>query len=103
MPIFRYVCATPNGETPWSGEAIQKEPEPAPVCPCCDLPCTAKLTTAAFALRGGGWGDEGYKSVPRDSIPAAEVHDEIMHHAKEGGPDAVQKYQKDLAEKHGKH
>lgn len=56
MPIYEYDCK-PCKE---SKELLQKLGSPPPACPKCHKPMDKKISRTSFALKGGGWADDGY-------------------------------------------
>lgn len=75
MPMYEYRCESCDNQF----ELRQKFSDPpATECPNCGGPVTKLISSAAFALKGGGWHSEGYgsssadkKSDPPPACPAA--------------------------------
>lgn len=71
MPMYEYKCESCNNQF----ELRQKFSDPpASECPQCGGQVTKLISSAAFALKGGGWYSEGYgsaKSAAPPSCPAA--------------------------------
>ena len=66
MPMYEYRCTSCEGQF----ELRQKFSDPpATTCPSCGGPVEKMISQAAFALKGGGWYNEGY-GASKDSAPA---------------------------------
>lgn len=57
MPLYEFACK-PCGEV---SEHIQKHSDPPPRCTTCGQRKTKQVSTANFALKGGGWYKDGYQ------------------------------------------
>jgi putative FmdB family regulatory protein len=67
MPLYEYQCNTCSTRF----ELRQKFSDPpATACPQCGGAVTKQITTAAFALKGGGWAAEGYAQGKKADAPA---------------------------------
>jgi len=68
MPMYEYRCTSCEKQF----EVRQKFSDPpVTVCPDCGGAVTKLISSAAFALKGGGWYSEGYDSSSKNSAPAA--------------------------------
>ena len=71
MPMYEYKCESCDNQF----ELRQKFSDPpATVCPQCGGHVSKLISSAAFALKGGGWYNEGYgagKSAAPAACPAA--------------------------------
>jgi len=66
MPLYEYQCNTCSNRF----ELRQKFSDPpAGECPKCRGEVTKLITTAAFALKGGGWAAEGYGQGKNTEAP----------------------------------
>ena len=67
MPMYEYKCESCDNQF----ELRQKFSDPpATDCPQCGGKVNKLISSAAFALKGGGWYKEGYKT-PSSEAPAA--------------------------------
>jgi len=67
MPMYEYQC-TSCGDT---FELRQKFSDPpATECPTCGGPVNKLISSASFALKGGGWFTEGYGKSKSADAPA---------------------------------
>jgi putative FmdB family regulatory protein len=68
MPMYEYKCESCNNQF----ELRQKFSDPpASECPQCGGQVTKLISSAAFALKGGGWYNEGYGSAAKSAAPPA--------------------------------
>ena len=67
MPVYEYQCSKCNNQF----ELRQKFSDPpATECPECGGEVKKMISSAAFALKGGGWYAEGYGSKKGSDAPA---------------------------------
>ncbi len=67
MPIYEYQCEACNNQF----ELRQKFSDPpADKCPACGGAVKKLISSASFALRGGGWYAEGYGAGKSSEAPA---------------------------------
>ena len=67
MPVYEYKCESCNNQF----ELRQKFSDtPATECPQCQGPETKLISSVSFALKGGGWYNEGYGSGAKNTAPA---------------------------------
>jgi putative FmdB family regulatory protein len=67
MPLYEYQCNACNTRF----ELRQKFSDPpATECPHCGGAVTKQITSAAFALKGGGWAAEGYDQGKKAAAPS---------------------------------
>jgi putative FmdB family regulatory protein len=68
MPMYEYKCESCDNQF----ELRQKFSDPpATECPQCGGHVSKLISAAAFALKGGGWHNEGYGSAAKNAPPAA--------------------------------
>jgi putative FmdB family regulatory protein len=68
MPMYEYKCEKCSKQF----ELRQKFSDPpATDCPDCGGAVTKLISTASFALKGGGWHNEGYSSSAKNAAPPA--------------------------------
>jgi putative FmdB family regulatory protein len=68
MPMYEYKCQACSKQF----ELRQKFADPpATVCPECGGELTKLISAASFALKGGGWYNEGYGTTASNAAPAA--------------------------------
>lgn len=66
MPMYEYKCEACSNQF----ELRQKFSDPpASECPACGGAVTKLISSAAFALKGGGWYNEGYDSGSKSAAP----------------------------------
>ncbi len=67
MPIYEYQCEACNNQF----ELRQKFSDPpADKCPACGGTVKKLISSASFALKGGGWYTEGYGKGKSSDAPA---------------------------------
>jgi putative FmdB family regulatory protein len=67
MPMYEYKCESCGNQF----ELRQKFSDPpASECPQCGGQVTKLISSAAFALKGGGWYNEGYGSAAKSAPPS---------------------------------
>lgn len=67
MPMYEYKCESCHQQF----ELRQKFSDPpATECPACGGPVNKLISAASFALKGGGWYNEGYGSAAKSEAPA---------------------------------
>ena len=67
MPLYEYKCNACEAKL----ELRQKFSDlPATECPKCGGELTKLISSAAFALKGGGWSAEGYGQGKSSDAPA---------------------------------
>jgi putative FmdB family regulatory protein len=67
MPVYEYKCESCSNQF----ELRQKFSDPpASECPKCGGQVTKLISSAGFALKGGGWYNEGYGSSARGDVPS---------------------------------
>ncbi|MCL2760683.1 MAG: zinc ribbon domain-containing protein [Desulfuromonadales bacterium] len=68
MPLYEYKCNKCNRQF----EIRQKFSDlPVTICPECGGEVKKLISSAAFALKGGGWSSEGYGNEKKNSDPPA--------------------------------
>lgn len=68
MPMYEYRCESCHKQF----ELRQKFSDPAATeCPDCGGAVTKLISAASFALKGGGWYNQGYDSSAKSAAPAA--------------------------------
>ena len=68
MPVYEYQCQSCGNQF----ELRQKFSDaPASECPTCKGEVKKLISSAAFALKGGGWYNEGYGAGKKSEAPAA--------------------------------
>ena len=68
MPMYEYRCESCDNQF----ELRQKFSDPpATECPQCGGPVSKLISSAAFALKGGGWHSEGYGAPAKSEAPPA--------------------------------
>ncbi len=66
MPIYEYQCEACSNRF----ELRQKFSDPpADTCPACGGPVKKLISSASFALKGGGWHAEGYGAGKSSDAP----------------------------------
>ncbi|MBI1920735.1 MAG: zinc ribbon domain-containing protein [Geobacter sp.] len=67
MPMYEYRCTACNHEF----ELRQKFSDPpAKECPKCAGAVEKLISSASFALKGGGWYDQGYSGPGKEKAPS---------------------------------
>jgi len=67
MPVYEYQCEACNHQF----ELRQKFSDPpAQSCPQCGGEVKKLISSAAFALKGGGWYTEGYSGGKKSDAPS---------------------------------
>ena len=67
MPMYEYQCQSCEKHF----EIRQKFSDPpATACPECGGSLTKLISSASFALKGGGWYSEGYSTSAKSEAPA---------------------------------
>lgn len=67
MPVYEYQCEACQ----YQFELRQKFSDPpAENCPQCNGTVKKLISSAAFALKGGGWYNEGYAGGKKTEAPA---------------------------------
>lgn len=67
MPIYEYRCNSCNHQF----ELRQKFSDPpASECPQCGSAVDKLISSASFALKGGGWYDQGYSNSGKEKAPS---------------------------------
>ena len=67
MPVYEYQCQSCGNQF----ELRQKFSDPpASECPSCKGEVKKMISSAAFALKGGGWYNEGYGAGKKSEAPA---------------------------------
>lgn len=56
MPLYNYQCRMCKAEV----EVLQKDEDPAPMCPNCMDFMVRTIGNTNFVLKGSGWGRDGY-------------------------------------------
>jgi len=68
MPMYEYKCESCGNQF----ELRQKFSDPpATECPDCGGAVSKLISATAFALKGGGWHNEGYGTAAKSAAPTA--------------------------------